>query len=81
MYMKLHELKSLIREELEKHPLAASKKRVYRKQIDNALVMQDVIDHFLQTGESVQKIADKFGLPWSTTNKMISDYLKSKFKK
>lgn len=74
--MKLSELKSIIREELKEAKITKYKSREY-----NAEATPKIIHHFMTTGESVQKIADKFEMPVSTVDKIISTYLKQRMPK
>ena len=74
--MKISQLRAIIREELEKHPLAAPVRRKYNKLANSSVTEEEIIDHYLRTGEHLGKIAEKFGLPLVVIRRVVDQYLK-----
>ena len=81
IHMKISQLRAIIREELEKHPLAAPVKRKYNKLVNSSVTEEDIITHYLQTGDHLNKIADKFNLPLVVIRRVVHQYLQSRVKK
>ena len=79
--MKISQLRAIIREELEKHPLAAPVRRKYNKLADSSVTEEEIIVHYLQTGDHLGKIADKFNLPLVVIRRVVHQYLQSTMKK
>jgi hypothetical protein len=77
IHMKISQLRAIIREELEKHPLAAPVRRKYNKLANSSVTEEEIIDHYLQTGEHLGKIAEKFGLPLVVIRRVVHQYLQS----
>ncbi len=81
IHMKISQLRAIIREELEKHPLAAPVKLKYNTLASSSVAKEEIIAHYLRTGDHLNKIADKFNLPLVVVRRVVHQYLQSTMKK